>query len=131
MHTGLDLDYRVAQGWDEVKKEVFYWDPKDDEGLTLRQKALEYDVNDFILRNGYNGKFYIDEHLPSIKIPSLILHVQNDLWLRVGLAQESAKRIPGARFASFSDPMAHYAVFRAPHALKEEVLSFFKEIGLK
>ncbi|MGO9118712.1 MAG: hypothetical protein ACLQPD_14035 [Desulfomonilaceae bacterium] len=131
MHTGLDLDYRVAQGWDEVKKEVFYWDPKGDEGLTLRQKALEYDVNDFILRNGYNGKFDINEHLPSIKVPSLILHVQNDLWLRVGLAEESAKRIPGARFASFSDPMAHYAVFRAPHALKEEVLSFFKEIGLK
>ena len=23
MHIGLDLDYRVAQGWDEVKKEVF------------------------------------------------------------------------------------------------------------
>ena len=97
----------------------------------MRQKAREFDVNDIILRNGYNDKFDIDEHLPSIKVPSLILHVETDLWLRVGLARESAKKIPGARFASFKDPMAHYAVFRAPHALKEEVLSFFKKIGLK
>lgn len=131
MHNGMDLDFRIAQGWHEVKREVFYWEPKDDEGLMLREKARNYDVNDLILRNGSQDRFDLDDHLPSIKAKTLVLHVKNDLWLRVSLAQQAAQKIPGARFASFDSPLAHYGVFRAPHVLKNEVLSFLREIDLK
>lgn len=130
MHNGMDLDFRVAQGWDEVKKEVFYWEPKDNEGLMLREKARNYDVNDLILRNGSQDRFDLDDHLPDIRAKALVLHVKNDLWLRVGLAEQSARKIPGARFASFESPMAHYGVFRAPHVLRDEVFSFLQEIGV-
>jgi homoserine acetyltransferase len=131
MHNGLDLDFRIDQGWEEVQKEVFAWDARDYQGLLLREKARNYDVNDLLVRNNAQGRFDIDEHLPSLSAPALILHVKNDLWLRARLAEQSSERIPGARFASFESPLAHYGVFRAPHALEDEVLGFFGEIGLK
>ena len=131
MHNAMDLDFRIAQGWDEVKKEVFYWEPKDDEGLMLREKARNYDVNDLLLRNGSQDRFHLDEHLPGIKAKTLVLHVKSDLWLRAGPAENSAKKIPGARYSSFESPLAHYGVFRAPNVLREDVLSFLGEIGLK
>ena len=67
-HTGLSFDLRAKQPWDVVKKDVFYWDPKGDEG---------------------------------------------------------------AKLASFESPFAHYAVFRAPNVVKEDVMAFFKEIGMQ
>lgn len=130
MHTGMDLDYRVEQGWDTVKKEVFYWDPKDSEGLLLREKGRDYDVNDLIIRNGAQEAFHLDDRLAGIKAKALVLHVKNDLWLREKLAREAAGKIPGAEFASFESPLAHYGVFRAPNVLKEKVLEFFRRIGL-
>lgn len=130
MHNGMDLDFRIDQGWDEVKKEVFYWEPRGDEGLLLREKAGNYDVNDLLIRNNANDTFDIDDHLPDIRCPTLVLHVENDLWLRAKPAEEATKRIPGARFASFASPMAHYAVFAAPNALRGEVEAFFRKIGL-
>ncbi|HMK34814.1 MAG TPA: hypothetical protein VK463_07090 [Desulfomonilaceae bacterium] len=131
LHNGLDLDFRIDQGWDEVQKEVFSWEPRDDEGLMLHEKARDYDVNDLIMRNNSLGRFDIDEHLPNISCPALILHVANDLWMREKLARRSADRVPGARFASFESPFAHYGVFRAPNVLKNEVVRFFEKIGLK
>ncbi len=128
MHNAMDLDFRIAQGWDEVKKEVFYWEPKDDEGLLLREKARNYDCNDLILRNGSQNRFDLDEHLPEIKAKTLVLHVKTDLWLRETLAERSASKIPDARFASFESPLAHYGVFRAPHVLRDEVLPFLEKI---
>ncbi len=131
LHTGMDLDFRIDQGWDEVKKEVFSWEPKGDQGVLLLEKAHNYDANDLIVRNSAQEDFDLNPYLPQLKPKTLILHVKNDLWLRVKLAEESAKRIPGAEFASFESPFAHYAVFQAPHVLKDEVTSFFAEIGLK
>lgn len=131
MHNGMDLDFRLAQGWDEVIKEVFYWEPKGNEGLLLRDKARDYDVNDLLMRNGSQDLFDLDDHLPDVKAKTLVLHVKNDLWLRVALAEQAAGKIPGARFASFETPLAHYGVFRAPHVLSDVVISFLKEIGLK
>ncbi|MEW6351815.1 MAG: hypothetical protein AB1646_22430 [Thermodesulfobacteriota bacterium] len=131
MHNGMDLDFRIRQGWPEVRKEVFAWDPKGDQGLALRDKARDFDANDLLLRNGNQDRLDLDDHLPQITAKTLILHVSNDLWLRCDLARKSAELIPGAKFASFDSPLAHYAVFRAPHLLSHEVLAFFKEIGLK
>ncbi|MEJ2717400.1 MAG: hypothetical protein P8182_09720 [Deltaproteobacteria bacterium] len=132
MHNGLDFDFRIDQGWEEVRKEVFSWDGRgDDGGLLLREKARSYDVNDLLIRNSALGSFDIDEHLPALNTPALILHVKNDLWLRARLAEQSSKRIPGARFASFPSPLAHYGVFQVPHVLGDEVLDFFRKIGLE
>ncbi len=126
----LDLDFRINQGWDQVKMEVFAWDSGQDVGQFLKESAKILDVNDLLVRNQSQADFDIDRYLPFITCPTLILHVKNDLWLRVQLAEESAKRIPGARFASFESPYAHYGVFRAPNALAEDVRNFFDEIGL-
>ena len=130
MHNGYDLDFRIDQGWDEVSKEVFSWEPKGNEGALLREKAREYDINDLLVRNESQSDLDLDQDLHRIALPTLVLHVENDLWLRARKARESADAIPGAEFASFESPLAHYAVFRAPNVLKEEVRSFFKKIGM-
>lgn len=130
MHTGMDLDFRIQQGWEEVKKEVFYWEPKGSEGALLREKGRDYDVNDLIARNSSQDVFHLDEHLAGIRAQTLILHVKNDLWLREKPARDAAAKIPGAEFASFESHMAHYGVFRAPNVLKEKVIEFFRRIGL-
>ena len=131
MHNALDLDFRHQQGWAQARKEAFYWEPEGDESAALRNKAREFDANDLILRNRCQTGLDLDDHLPRIRAKTLVLHVTNDMWLRCKPAEDAAKRISGARFASFASPLAHYAVFRAPHALSEEVLAFFEEIGLK
>lgn len=128
MHNGFDLDFRIDQGWDEVQKEVFAWEPKGDEGLLLRQKARDYDVIDLLYRNGFQGDFDLDPYLPSILCPALILHCKNDLWLRSKLAERSADRIPAARFVPYEDRWAHYSVFRSVHRVKEAVQAFMAEI---
>jgi homoserine O-acetyltransferase len=126
----MDHDHRTRQGWKQVKMEVFDWDSRVDQGQMLREAARTMDVNDLLVRNRSQDGLDIDEYLPSITCPALIMHVTNDLWLRVQLAEESAKQIPGARFASFESPFAHYGVFRAPNVLKDQVKAFFQEIGL-
>lgn len=131
LHNGIDLDFRVNQGWEEVRKEVFSWDSTRDMGSLLQQKADDYDVNDLLIRNGSQDRFDIDDRLPGIALPALVLHVENDLWLRVSLAKRSAEAMPNARFAAFQTPMAHYGLFSAPNALKSEVQAFFRDIGMK
>jgi len=126
----MDLDFRIQQGWDQVKMEVFSWDTLKDMGQFLKENAKIRDANDLLVRNQSQADFEIDEYLPRIKCPALVLHVKNDLWLRVQLAEESTRHIPGARFASFESPYAHYRVFRAPNVLADEVRRFFRGIGL-
>jgi homoserine O-acetyltransferase/O-succinyltransferase len=128
MHNGFDLDFRIDQGWDEVQKEVFSWEPKGDEGLLLRQKAREYDVIDLLYRNTFQADFDLDPYLSSILCPALILHCKNDLWLRIKLAERTADRIPAAQFVPYEDRWAHFSVFRAPHRVKDAVQAFMDEI---
>ncbi|MEW6113299.1 MAG: hypothetical protein AB1664_14305 [Thermodesulfobacteriota bacterium] len=129
-HTGLSFDMRIQQGWDTVKKDVFYWQPKGDEGAALVPKAKDFDVNDLLYRNAAGDTFDISDQLGKIKAKTLILHVKNDQWLRYITAEETAKKINGAKLVGFESPLAHYAVFRAPNALKDDVAAFFKEIGM-
>jgi homoserine acetyltransferase len=130
-HTGLSFDFRAKQPLDVVRKDVFYWNPKGQQGVNLANKARDYDVNDLLYRNISGATFDIDDQLNRIKAKTLILHVKNDQWLRLVLAEEAAKKITGAKLVTFENPLAHYAVFQAPNILKAEVLSFFKEIGMK
>ncbi len=130
-HTGISFDMRAKQPWDVVKKDVFYWDPKGDEGANLVSKAKDYDVNDLLFRNTAGEHYNINDRLSKIKAKTLIIHVKDDQWLRYILAEEAAKQVPGAKLASFESPLAHYAVFRAPNVVKEDVTAFFKEIGMQ
>ncbi|SPF32868.1 Alpha/beta hydrolase fold (fragment) [Syntrophobacter sp. SbD1] len=129
--TALSFDFRVKQPWEEVNKEVFYWEPKGGEGANLISKAGDFDVDDLIVRNQALDTYDINDQLGRIKAKALILHVKNDQWLRYVLAEETASKIKGAKLVGYEHPLAHYAVFRAPNVCKDAVVAFFEEIGMK
>ena len=52
------------------------------------------------------------------------MHVDNDQWLLVENARKAAEAVPGAAFATLSDPQAHYGVFRAPNVLRDTIKAF-------
>lgn len=131
LSTGLSPDWRIRQGWNEVRKEVFSWEPQGDDGALLRQYARDYDANDLLARNDTQLGFDIYPHMSEIACPALVMHVRNDQWIRVSLAEDAAKRMPDARFLTFEDPLGHFAVFRAPNVLKDDVEAFFERIGLR
>lgn len=132
MLTVMDPDYWTAQGWDEVKKEVFSWEPQDRrEGALLREAARNMDVNDLLVRNLAHDDIALEPYLDDITAETMVLHVNNDMWLRVKVAEQAAKRISRSRFASFDSPLGHYGVFSALNVLRGRVLAFFREIGLK
>ncbi len=129
--SAFGFDFRNSQPWDKVREEVFYWKPEKNQGEKLKKKAEDYDVNDLLFRNRALDGYDINRYLPSIKARTLILHVKNDQWLPYAKAKKAAEKIPGAKIAAFESPLAHYAIFRAPNKLKEDVTAFFKEIGMK
>lgn len=130
-HTGLSFDMRIQQGPDIVKKEVFYWEPQGDQGVDLTGTGKDFDVNDLLYRNQAGNRFDIRSQLQRIKARTLILHVRNDQWLRHVLAEEAAGMIIGSKLESIESPLAHYALFRAPNMLQEQIRLFFKEIGMQ
>ncbi len=123
-HTGLSWDLRSKQPWSVMQKEVFAWDAKGDMGIGQKAKAADFDAIDLIYRN--NGAFPVNmtANLGRIKARTLVLHVENDQWLVVSKARATASKIQGAGFASFTDPTAHYAVFKALNVLKDTVTPF-------
>ena len=40
---------------------------------------------------------------------------------------ETATAVPGATFATLSDPQAHYGVFRAPNVLRDTIKAFIED----
>jgi hypothetical protein len=42
-------------------------------------------------------------------------------------ARKAAAQVPGASFATLSDPGAHYGVFRAPNVLKDTIGAFVED----
>ena len=129
--TGLTFDLRNKQPWDVVKKEVFYWQPKGDEGANLVSKWKDFDVNDLLYRNMGQDNFNINDQLQRIKAKTMIVQVKTDQWLRYAMAEESVKKIPGAKLVGYDHPLAHYAAFAAFAVMKNEVAVFFKEIGME
>lgn len=124
--TGLSFDFRNKQSWDVVKKDVFYWESTGDEGAKLLKKAKDYDVNDLIYRNRAGDTYNINGQLHRIKAKTLIIHVENDQWLRYEMAKKAAKKIKGAKLIGFESPLAHYAVFRGPNMVMIDVIDFLK-----
>ncbi len=129
--SAFDFDFRSIQKWDKIEKDVFYWEPKGDQGKNLLKKAADYDVIDLLYRNQRMDVFNIDGQLGLIKAKTLVINVQNDNWIRTAVAKETVKKIKGAKLVTFPSPLAHYAVFRGPNKVKDEVAAFFKEIGMQ
>ena len=129
--SGLSFDFRNTQNWDVAKKDVFYWEPKGEEGAKLVKRASDYDVNDLLYRNQTTETYDINDQLHRIKAKTLIIHVKNDQWLRYKMAEKTAKKIKGAKLVGFESPLAHYAVSRAPNMVMVEVIDFLKKIDTK
>lgn len=134
--TGFDLDFRQTLGWDEVSKDVFAWQPDarlgKHIGLNLKRMAAQFDAVDLWYRDTVGELHNVDKLLPGMKPRSLIAHVDNDLWLMGSDARKAAEVIPGGLFTSFSDPIAHYAVFKAPNVLKDNqtFAAFMRSTGV-
>ncbi|BCS96396.1 hypothetical protein DSLASN_20280 [Desulfoluna limicola] len=131
-HTALSFDLRVTQPWDEIKKDVFYWNPEGEAAANLKKKADVQDACDLIYRNAAGLTYNINDDLHRIRAKTLVLHVGNDNWLNVNLAWAAADKIPGAETIIFDSPIAHYAVFQATNLLKDNAMAktFFMEAGL-
>ena len=134
--TGFDLSFRQSLGWDEVSKEVFAWkeDPRlgKNLGTTLKRMAGQFDAVDLWYRDTVGELHNIDKLLPGMKSRALVVHVDNDLWLMGSDARKDSEEIPGGLYAGFSDPIAHYAVFKAPNVLKnnQTFSAFMRSTGI-
>jgi len=134
--TGYDLNYRQTLGWDSVSKDVFTWkeDPRlgKNAGANLARMATQFDAVDLWYRDTVGELHNVDKLLPGMKARSLVVHVDNDMWLMSSDARNAAEQIPGGMYVGFSDPTAHYAVFKAPNELKNNQTfdSFMRSTGV-
>ncbi len=125
--TGYTFPVRSATPWKTLQKEVFYWEPKGDETATYIARVKNEDAVDYWYRNNAGFNYNITGELKRIKARTLVVHVTNDQWLMVENARKAAAAVPGAYFATLSDPGAHYGVFRAPNILKDTIGAFIDD----
>lgn len=128
--TGFDFQFRSAQPWETVEREVFFWEPTGNQTAAFIARTKNEDPNDYWYRNAGGFSYNINDQLERIKARTLVIHIENDNWLMVANALASAKKVPGAGFLSFTDPTAHYGVFKAPNVLKDQVKSFVDNTAL-
>ena len=122
--TGFTFPVRSATPWDKIEREVFYWEPTGNQSAAWIARVKNEDPVDFWYRNDSGFNYNINKDLKRIKARTLVVHVDTDKWLIVDNARKAAQAVDGAVFASFSDPTAHYAVFKAPNVLKDTIKSF-------
>lgn len=125
--TGLTFPVRSATPWDKLQKEVFYWEPKGEQTATYITRTKTEDPVDYWYRNDGGFSYNINKELKRIKARTLVVHVDTDQWLMVENARKAAQAVPGASFASFPDPTAHYGVFKAPNILRETIQGFVED----
>lgn len=124
-HTGTSFDLQYAQGWEAKKIQVFSWD-QPELGQGLQARAADYDANDLLFRNRALFDFDASMHLGRIQAKTLIIHVANDQWIHLQNARRAAAQIPGAQLYSFDDPLAHYAIFKAPNHFAPQIRAFLQ-----
>lgn len=122
--TGYTFPFRSAQPWSAVEREVFYWEPKGNQTAAWIARTVNEDPNDFWYRNNAGWTYNINDQLDRITARTLVIHIENDNWLMVDNARAAAAKVKGAGFLTFADPTAHYAVFKAPNVLGEQVKAF-------
>jgi len=128
--TGFAFEFRSAQPWSSVETEVFYWEPEGDQTAAFIARTLREDPNDFWYRNASGFTYNINDRLGTITARTLVVHVENDKWLMVENARNAAAAVEGAGFLTFSDPTAHYGVFKAPNVLSAQVKSFVDDTNI-
>lgn len=126
-HTGFEFNFRSSQPWENVQKDVFYWEPKGDQSASLKGKAADYDVCDLMYRNIVGDNHNVNDLLGRIKAKTLVVHVKSDQWLLYSLAEEASKEIKDAQLVGIDSPLAHYAVFPAPNMVTDEIKNFIRE----
>ncbi|HMK64333.1 MAG TPA: hypothetical protein VK564_00980 [Thermodesulfobacteriota bacterium] len=124
--TGYTFPVRSATPWKTLQREVFYWEPKGEETATWIGRVKNEDAVDYWYRNNCGFSYNINAELKRIKARTLVVHVMEDQWLMVENARKAAAAVPGATFATLSDPQAHYGVFRAPNILKDTIKAFIE-----
>lgn len=128
--TGFTFEHRSAMPWSQVEREVFYWEPAGAQTAAWLVRTRSEDPNDYWYRNAGGWTYNINDELHRIKARTLVIHIDNDQWLMVRNAYEAAQKVAGAGFLSFPDPTAHYAVFKAPNVLHDQVKSFVDNTAL-
>lgn len=128
--TGFDFPFRSAQPWSQVEREVFYWEPQGNQTSAFIARTKREDPNDFWYRNAAGFAYNINDELDRVDARTLVVHVDNDRWLMVENARAAADKVEGAGFLSFSDPTAHYGVFKAPNVLREQIKSFVDDTNI-
>lgn len=122
--TGFTFPIRTATPWPQLEREVFHWEPTGNQSAAWIARVKDEDPVDFWYRNDAGFNYNINKDLKRIKGRTLVVHVETDKWLIVENARQAAKAVDGAAFASFADPTAHYAVFKAPNVLKDTIKAF-------
>ncbi|WP_295002306.1 alpha/beta fold hydrolase [uncultured Dechloromonas sp.] len=134
--TGYELAYRQSLGWEAVSQEVFSWQSDsrmgNNAGTNLKKLASLFDAVDLWYRDTVGEIHNINALLPQMKARTLVVHIDNDQWLISDKARAAAQAIPGGQYAGFSDPTAHYAVFKALNTLKTNPIvdSYLRDIGI-
>ena len=126
-HSAMSFDHRIQMGWDEVQKEAFAWEPHGKEGAILVPYGRNFDAIDLLYRNRAGESLNVTGELHRIRAKTLILHVANDHWVRLCMAQQAQERIAGARLCSFEHPLGHYALFRAPNEFRDTIKTFLED----
>ncbi len=128
--TGYTFAYRSAQPWAMVEREVFYWHPEGNQTAAWLARTVNEDPNDYWYRNAGGWSYNINDELSRITARTLVIHVEDDNWLMVANARAAAEKVPGAGLITFSDPTAHYGVFKAPNLFHDQVKSFVDNTAL-
>jgi pimeloyl-ACP methyl ester carboxylesterase len=131
--TGYELAYRQSQGWDAVKPNVFAWDPPEEGfGATVATLGDMFDAVDLKYRVEVGETHNINALLPEYQPRTLVIHIENDMWLPIDKARDSVALIPGAQIATETSPIAHYAVFSVLNRMGTNpmVQSFLHDIGV-
>ena len=126
-HSAMSFDHRIEAGWEVVQQEVFSWEMRGREGALLVPYGRNYDAVDLLYRNRAGEDLNVTDRLNRIRAKTLILHVANDHWVRLGMARRAQERIPGARLCAFEHPLGHYALFRAPSVFRDTIRPFLEE----
>ena len=124
--TGYTFPIRSATPWSTLQKEVFYWEPKGDQGQTYINRVKNEDPVDYWYRNNAGFSYNINKELKRIKARTLVVHVDTDMWLMVENARKASEQVPGAVFAHFPDAGAHYGVFKAPNIIRPTIQGFIE-----